>query len=201
MSGHMQYQQQSHHLPGSAYGMPAPYNSIRPDSYVMHSPASPYERVDFGGEGVVPMMPSQHQYHQGGMLRGNDRYMPPGSALTGGAGYDRYGPGFDAYGPMGPVPLEDAFANMSFGQGGAAVTSRLAPPVPLPHQQHQASFASAAHEFFPASNGAQQQTPPAPQQGEGSNDDSERLFYGGGGVDGIPVGEPQWGGWNGGVRA
>lgn len=190
----MQYQQQQH------YGMaPSPYAPVRSDPYAVHSPTSPYDRVDFADG------------HMAG-ARG-DRYMPPGPGAYGrfgGAGY-----GGDAYGQPG---LEDAFANLNFGASASPLPPRGLPPhlqqqqqqrgpaphmhQPQAHYQHQMgqhpSFSSAAHEFYPSSSPA-----PGQQEHATSSDDGSSLprsFFSGGG-DGGAVGEAQWGGGWGNVRA
>jgi len=127
---------------------PSPYNAIRPDSYVVHSPnTNPYERVDFAEGGrPTPPLPrgpyDQPQNHLYGPNDQNNHYTTsphqPSSQMNG---------------------VEDSFATMSFGTS----PSLSQPPRTLPPPRGL-SFSNtgagsgvgspSAPDFFPSALGS-----------------------------------------------
>jgi hypothetical protein len=192
-----QHQSQLHH-----YAPPSPYTSIRPDSYLVHSPSSPYERVDFA-EGGVP---------QG--ARGNDRYQQqsyqPYNRYAGQPVYhdsqqqrqqeqqqlqhqqhqhqQQHAQLQQPYNSNGafarpPGSLEESFAGLNFSP----------PPAPTRNDstasQGQA-FAPSPQDFFPGAGGA------ATSNGSAMKDPSAAYLSPevNGGAGG--TGAAQWGTWN-----
>ncbi|GAA5894871.1 uncharacterized protein JCM6883_002239 [Sporobolomyces salmoneus] len=119
---------------------PSPYNAIRPDAYVVHSPnTNPYERVDFaeGGRPTPPL--PRGPYDQG-----------PGPAFANSN---------DHYANSAPPPpsngLEDSFASMSFGNSSQPPRT-LPPPRGLSFSNGNSSGVGSpsAPDFFPSALGS-----------------------------------------------
>lgn len=156
------------------YSLPSPYNSIRPDAYLVHSPNSPYERVDFA-EGGVPLpqgRPTFAPRYSNGGYEGYTTLPPPNGG--------------------GAQGLEDSFANLalhSHQQPHSASHSPL-PPRNLSQQHHRAlpphQQQAQGTEFFPSVG--DDRTPRGYYGGAGQQE-MERVASGG-------AGEAQWsGGW------
>ncbi|GAA6062988.1 hypothetical protein JCM10212_004970 [Sporobolomyces blumeae] len=140
-----------HGPPPSHYPQPqlhpssSPYNAIRPESYVVHSPnPNPYERVDFaeGGRPTPPLGRGMYDAPPAQQFSPNDQ-----------------GTGFATSPPPPPaVGLEDSFASMSF----ATSPSLSQPPRSLPPPRGL-SFGNGvgsglgspnAPDFFPSALGS-----------------------------------------------
>ncbi|GAA6008646.1 hypothetical protein JCM11491_003381 [Sporobolomyces phaffii] len=122
---------------------PSPYNAIRPDSYVVHSPnTNPYERVDFaeGGRPTPPLPRGPYDQGHGHPYSGNsnDSYATSPPAPS-----------------SGPNGLEDSFASMSFGSSSQAPRA-LPPPRGLSFNNGGSSGVGSpsAPDFFPSALGS-----------------------------------------------
>ncbi|GAA5832799.1 hypothetical protein JCM3766R1_007047 [Sporobolomyces carnicolor] len=124
---------------------PSPYNAIRPDAYVVHSPnTNPYERVDFaeGGRPTPPLPRGPYDQGPGGPAfpNSNDNYAtsPPPSAAPGANG------------------LEDSFASMSFSGSSSQPARTLPPPRGLSFGNGNTAGVGSpsAPDFFPSALGS-----------------------------------------------
>ncbi|GAA5995703.1 hypothetical protein JCM5350_007126 [Sporobolomyces pararoseus] len=125
---------------------PSPYNAIRPDSYVVHSPnTNPYERVDFaeGGRPTPPLPRGPYDQHQGHPLNNNSNSI------------DQYATSPPPSAPSGANGLEDSFASMSFGNSSQPPRS-LPPPRGLSFGNggNGGVGSPSAPDFFPSALGS-----------------------------------------------
>lgn len=201
-----QLQQQQHHAmhqqhPHQNYNHNSPYTSIRPESYLVHPPSSPYERVDFADGGVphnaqddrfqqtyqpyAAVQPTKvvnpstysHEQPQSAPPRHphsqhQQLYQSQSSSFVP-MGGDRQTIG---YGRSG---LEESFGDLNFSQ------SNNIPPPPSAGMQ----------DFFAISTAAGTSHSPAPQQPNSSSQTQQRLGYS---TRTAPHDErARWGPWSG----
>lgn len=204
-SQQMQHQQalaaHSHHPQAQAgYGPPSPYTSIRPDSYLVNSPPSPYERVDFA-EGGVPHGARQYQppvyqsyppryapqpiYHQHSLYQPSPQQhqQPPHHQQQ------HYRPKESSQGAYSNGGLEDSFANLRVGLSTPPPSAGLRSSV-----SHRSYQSSPGHDFFQAMS-------PGPGNAKLLDEGRARASYA------VDVGDrilghshgpgAQWGAWNG----
>lgn len=125
---------------------PSPYNAIRPDSYVVHSPnTNPYERVDFA-EGGRPTPP---------LPRGPYEPTPQGQPANNVVPNDQFAASPPPSASAGANGLEDSFASMSFGSS-TQLPRTLPPPRGLSYGTggNGGVGSPSAPDFFPSALGS-----------------------------------------------
>ncbi|KAM0751533.1 hypothetical protein T439DRAFT_212388 [Meredithblackwellia eburnea MCA 4105] len=173
---HQQQQQYPAHSLPSGYGPSPPYSAMRPESYHVHSPPSPYERVDFGLSGGRPQPSALSQSYgaSAGARFQQQSYQQPAPFR---AAEFRPLPSHGEHDPYQIVSLEESFGHLGFSS----------PPSPAELPQHSSNGGTRAGLFQPDTSSL---TPGAKAF------DESRLRNAYGSHNNSLGGGAQWGAWN-----